>query len=222
MPRTDVAFQTSDGVTLRGWFFTPDDIPRDEKLPCLVTILGFSCVKEMIVPQIASRLTSKLPMACLVFDHRGFGCSDTLPGQARQEIIPAQQCSDVRDAITYCQMREEVDKDKIGLWGYSYGGGHALYVSAVDRRVKATISVAPTVDGWENFLRLVRIDIVEGMNQAFEADRISRAKGNSPICVPIVSADPNQPCGLPSRESYKFFSEWEVRSSWKNEVTLRR
>jgi hypothetical protein len=27
---------------------------------------------------------------------------------------------------------------------------------------------------------------------------------------------------LPTADSYKFFSEWEAKSAWKNEVTVRR
>jgi pimeloyl-ACP methyl ester carboxylesterase len=222
MTRTDVSFQTSDGVTLRGWFFAPETRSKDQKLPCLILAHGFTCVKEMGLDEVASRLTSALPLSCLVFDFRGFGSSDTLPGQPRLEVIPSLQCSDLRDAITFAQTKEGVDKDRIGLWGYSFSGGHVLYLGAVDRRVKAVISLAPMTDGWENFLRLARPDLVQQLNQGFEMDRISRAAGNPPAMLPVVSADPHGPCALPSRVSYEFFSAWEhEKSAWKNELTLR-
>lgn len=164
--REDISFQTSDGVTLRGWFYKPDN--ATSTLPCLVMAHGFSALKEMDLNTFAECFISKLSLSCLVYDNRGFGDSDTKEGQPRQEIIPAQQTSDYSDAITYAQTRSDVDKDKIGIWGSSYSGGHVLWVGAVDRRVKAVLCQVPCVDGWANFHRLIRPDFVGGMNQAFQ------------------------------------------------------
>ena len=187
MPRTDISFQTSDGVTLRGWVYKPDQNSIDTKIPCLILTHGLTCIKEMGLDHAAASLTSALPLICLVYDHRGSGSSDTLSTQPRGEALPWQQCTDLQDAITFAQTLEGVDKDKIGLWGYSYAGGHSLYVGASDRRIKAVLSLAPAVDGWENTLRLVRTDLVAGLNAAFEMDRLSRAAGNPAIMMPVVS-----------------------------------
>jgi hypothetical protein len=80
----------------------------------------------------AERFTSKLPLSCLVYDNHGFGSSDVKEGQPRHEIIPAVQCSNISDAITYTQSRFDVDANKIGMWGGLYSGGHVLWVGAVD------------------------------------------------------------------------------------------
>jgi cephalosporin-C deacetylase-like acetyl esterase len=95
MPRSDVDFKTSDGVTLRGWFYTPDS--PSGKVPCLVMSHGFSALKEMDLDAFAEYFTSKLPLTALVYDNRGFGDSDVAPGQPRSEILPPQQCSDMSD-----------------------------------------------------------------------------------------------------------------------------
>ena len=223
MSRTDVSFQTSDNVALRGWIFKPRNLAPGTKLPCLVLVHGYTCVKEMELSKVALSLVSALPLTCLVYDHRGFGASETLPGSPRQEVIPSQQCSDLRDALTYAQRRKEVNKDRIGVWGYSSGGGHALVVAAVDRRVKALITLAPFVDGWENFHIFAPPHVLPDMNQGFGADRINRAAGNPAMTLPVVAENPTSPCALHSPESFKYFSAWENDgSSWKNEVTLRR
>jgi cephalosporin-C deacetylase-like acetyl esterase len=167
MPREDIAFQTSDNVTLRGWFFTPE-APSTTPLPCLVISHGFTAVKEMLLDVIATRFTSSLPISCLVYDHRGFGSSDTLPSAPRQEIIPSLQCSDISDAITYAQSREDVNKGKIAIWGTALSGGHCLRVGAVDRRVKAVLSQVPVVNGWENALRLSQPGSVAVLNHLFQ------------------------------------------------------
>lgn len=141
MPRQDIEFKTQDHVTLRGWLYTPAvSNGASKKLPCLVMSHGWTALKEMALDDFAEAFSSKLPIAVLVFDHRGFGASDTAPNQPRFEIIPPLQTSDISDAITYAQSREEIDASKIGVWGSSYSGGHALYVAGVDKRVKACIS----------------------------------------------------------------------------------
>lgn len=136
MPHKDIEFKTSDNVTLRGWFYTPE-ASSGKKLPCLVMAHGFSALKEMDLNTFAEHFTSKLAISCLVYDNRCFGASD---GEPRHEIVPTLQMSDYSDAITYAQSREDVDPEKIGIWGSSYSGGHVLYVGAVDRRVKAVLS----------------------------------------------------------------------------------
>ncbi|KAH8693059.1 DltD N-terminal domain protein [Talaromyces proteolyticus] len=215
-----VAFQTSDDVTIRGWFFTPCS-SSSTPLPCLVMCHGFSALKEMDLNTFAEYFTSKLPISCLVFDHRGFGESDTKEGQPRYEIIPSQQTSDISDAITYAQSRSDVDADKIGLWGSSYSGGHALWVGATDKRIKVVLSQVPCVDGYSNFQRLIRPDFVANMNELFQKDRLERASGKPPGMLPVIDANPLNPSALPTPDSYDFFSTWAKKCDWQNKVTLR-
>lgn len=86
-----------------------------------------------------------------MYDNCGFGASDNHPSAPRLEIIPSLQCSDISDAITYAQGREDVNKEKIGIW-VQLRGGHVLWAGAADRRVKAVLSQVPMVSGWENFI----------------------------------------------------------------------
>ncbi|KAK4507182.1 hypothetical protein PRZ48_000916 [Zasmidium cellare] len=219
MPRKDIEFKTSDNVILRGWLFTPSS--SNGKLPCLVMAHGWSAVKEMDLDTFAEHFVSNLPITCLVYDNRGFGASDTAKDQPRHEIIPSLQMSDYSDAITYAQSLDEVDGTKIGIWGSSYSGGHVLYVGAADKRVKTVLSQMPLINGFENFVRLVRSDFVPGMIQMWEDDRKGRAAGKDPVVIPVVSNDPAGPSALPTPDSYEFFTAWEKKSSWKNEVTLK-
>jgi dienelactone hydrolase len=223
MSRTDIEFKTSDRVTLRGWFYTPLQ-PSSTKRPCVIISHGLSCIKEMGLDEVASRYIDELQLNVLVYDHRGFGTSDTSPHAPRQEVNTYQQASDLRDAITYAQLREEVDKDKIALWGYSLAAALSVYVAAIDKRVKAVIAVGPSLNGSEIVKRLAPPHALNAMQALFEADRIARAQGQEPIRVPIISNDPAVPGTLPSPESYQFFSQWENKegSTWKNELTVRR
>src|SRR4051794_36505114 len=93
--RTDIAFKTEDGVTLRGWHYLPD--AGRGRLPTIVMAHGFSAVKEMYLDRFAETFAAA-GLAAVVFDNRNFGASD---GEPRQEIDPWQQVRDYRDAITY-------------------------------------------------------------------------------------------------------------------------
>ncbi|MBG1245095.1 hypothetical protein F8R90_29240 [Nostoc sp. NZL] len=41
-------------------------------------------------------------------------------------MLPTEQHEDYRNAITWTQLQSEVDPERIGLWGFSYSGGHVL------------------------------------------------------------------------------------------------
>ncbi|KAH8657966.1 Alpha/Beta hydrolase protein, partial [Xylariales sp. PMI_506] len=218
--REDIAFQTSDNVTLRGWLYKPDESVA-ELLPCLIMCHGFSAVKEMDLDAFSDAFISKLPLACLVYDNRGLGDSDTREGQPRGEIIPAQQISDFSDAITCAQTLPGINKDKIGIWGSSYSGGHVLWIGAIDHRVKAVLSQTPMVDGWESFQRRIPADAVPVLFQLFEADRLGRMAGKEAAVLPVINSEITGEAMLPGPESFAFFDSRKGKSNWKNEVTLR-
>lgn len=141
MPRKEVSFKTTDRTTLRGHLFTPS-ANTGKLLPCLVMIHGWSCVQEMELPALAEQLTSALPIAVLTYDHRGFGASDAREGDPRREIVPAEQISDLNDAVTFVCGLEGMDPERVGVWGYSYGGGHAICAGAADPRVRVVVATA--------------------------------------------------------------------------------
>lgn len=59
-------------------------------------------------------------------------------------------------------------------------------------------------------------------NELIFKDRHGRMAGKDPVRIPVVDENPMNPSALPTADSYKFFTEWEKKSSWKNDVTLRR
>lgn len=216
--REDIEF-SSGGVTLRGWFYRPDGATGD--LPCVVLQHGFSATKEMHLDDYAEVFTAA-GLACLVYDHPGFGASDHNPAKPRLEIDPWEQVRGIQDAITYAQGRPEVDAGRIGVWGSSYGGANAYVVAAIDRRVKAVCGQVPLISGRRNFETLVRVDFWDATWQLLAADRAARARGEAPATLPVVLEDPAQQSALPTADSYEFFTGIAERAStWRNEVTVR-
>ena len=214
--RKDIAFNTTDGTTLRGWHYLPGG-PR--KHPTIVMAHGFSAVKEMYLDEYAEAF-AEAGLASLVYDNRNFGASD---GQPRQEIDPWLQVRDYSDAITFALSLEQTDAASIGVWGSSYSGGHVLVVAAIDRRVKCVVSQVPLISGSQGFRRLVRADFIGALETQLHADRANRAAGRAPTMVPVVAQDPTAPSALPTSDSYEWFTETaKARApSWRNEVTAR-
>ncbi|KAF4414803.1 N-terminal domain [Fusarium acutatum] len=166
MPVRKIEFETSDRVTLRGRLYTPQSFTG--KLPCLIMAPGFAGLRVMGLEAPAEYFTSKLPLACVAYDNRGFGESDTKEGEPIREVLPHLQISDYSDAITFAQSLPEIDSNKIGIWGSSYSGAHVLCVGAIDRRVKAVLSQVPLTSGWQNFHRAFRPGTISSLNQAFQ------------------------------------------------------
>ena len=215
--RNDIEFKTDDHVTLRGWLYTPDGTQGSD--PTIVMAHGYSAVKEMYLDSFAE-VFCDAGLAVLVYDNRNLGASD---GEPRGEIDPWRQINDYRDAITFAGTLSEVDKDRIGVWGSSYSGGHVIVVGALDRRVKCVVCQVPLISGLRNAKRLVRSDLLAVTRAAFDADREARYKGEPPVTLPVVAEDPSAPCALPTEDSLQFFKlVHESRApSWRNEVTLR-
>jgi uncharacterized protein len=214
--RENIEFD-AEGATLRGWFYRPDD--AGARVPCIVMSHGFSAIKEMHLDEYAE-VFCQAGLACVVYDNRGLGASDAAPGKPRQELDPWEQIRDYQHAITYAQVRPEVDAGRIGVWGSSYSAGHSYVVAAIDRRVKVVCGQVPLVSGRRAFETLVRIDFWQQTWELLAADRFARARGETAAMLPVVDADPTAQSALPTPDSYEFFSAYEG-TSWRNEVTLR-
>jgi hypothetical protein len=105
----------------------------------------------------------------IVFDYRGWGESDSrviLTGPApvkpaqyrkgqkftaevtevREVVDPFEQTTDWFNLINWAMGEPAVDKNRLGLRGSSYSGGHVLYVAAYEPRVKAFVSQVGAFD----------------------------------------------------------------------------
>lgn len=213
--RKDIAFD-AEGAVLRGWFYQPDTSAGP--VPTIVMAHGFSGVKEQYLDDFAAAFAAA-GMAAVVFDHRNFGASE---GEPRGEIDPIQQIRDYRHAITFARTLPEVDRERIGVWGTSYSGGHVLVVAAVDRRVRCVVSQVPTISGPTAAVRRVRGDLMPNLLAALDADREGRFAGEAPKRIPVVAENPAAPCALPGQDALRFFKQSAARASaWQNEITLR-
>jgi uncharacterized protein len=213
--RQDVSF-ASQGLTCRGWLYTPDGSQQGQRLPTIVMAHGFSAVKEMYLPHFAEQFVGA-GFAVLLFDYRHLGASE---GEPRGQLFPWDQIEDYRNAISFARQRPEVDGERIGIWGTSYSGGHVLVIGALDRRVKCVVAQVPLIDGWANVHRIAVDEDVAALLVALQQDREQRFSSGAVNYVPVVAQDRN--CALPTADSYRWFTETHqaMAPAWENRVTL--
>ncbi len=212
--RRDIEFK-ADGVMLRGWHYVPEGAGP---FPTVVMAHGYAGIKELYLNDYAE-LFCAAGLATIVYDHRNFGASE---GEPRLDINPWQQVEDYRHAISFARSLDSVDRERIGIWGSSYSGGHVLVVAAIDKRVKAVVSQVPLISGKQTFERLVIGTDFPGFLSMLQADREAQFSGEGPVRIPVFAEDPASPCALPGREGYDFFAQARSRiPHWENEVTLR-
>ncbi|QIQ01254.1 alpha/beta hydrolase [Streptomyces liangshanensis] len=213
--RRDVAFD-ADGTTLRGWFYPAAD-RQGAPGPAVVMTHGFSLVKEVYLDRFAERFAAS-GLSVLLYDHRNFGASDGTP---RQEIDPWRQIEDYRHALTFLSTLPEVDADRLGVWGTSYSGAHAVVVGATDLRVKAVVAQVPAMNGVETGWRRTPMAQIGDLGRAFAAERLARMSGE-PARTRPVAGDPSEGPVYTAPDALEFFlNDTAVAPSYRNEVTVR-
>ncbi|MCP4156593.1 MAG: alpha/beta fold hydrolase [bacterium] len=128
--RNDVSFY-SDGALVKGFLYIPDGMEEKERRPAIVLCHGFAGVKELLLPAYAEAFCNS-GFVVLAFDYRGFGESEGVAGK----LVPREQIVDIRCAVTYMQSLSQVDPERVGLWGTSFGGANAIVTASLDKRVK--------------------------------------------------------------------------------------
>jgi cephalosporin-C deacetylase-like acetyl esterase len=212
--RQDVEFTAEGGVMLRGWLFVPEGPGRH---PAITMAHGYAGVRDHGLERFA-RAFADDGFVVLLHDHRGFGASD---GEPRLDVDPWRQIADWRRAISYLESRPEVDPNRIGLWGTSYAGGHALVLGATDRRLRTVVAQVPTISGYEQGLRRIPPDGVAALEESFAEDERRQFRGEPLARQAIVSADPNVPASYRSQDAIDFYTQPTPHGVWQNNVTVR-
>jgi dienelactone hydrolase len=133
--RLDVAF-SSAGDECRGWLF----MPEAERPPLVILGHGLGATREFGLEPYARRFADA-GIAALAFTYRHFGDSG---GQPRQLLDIERQLADWAAAIAYARGLDGIDRERIALWGTSFGGGHVIEAAARDGAVAAVVSQCPS------------------------------------------------------------------------------
>jgi uncharacterized protein len=122
-PYEDVAFTTSDGLTLKGWYI------RSRNGAAVISFPGRAG------SQSRAKMLADHGYGVLLFDRRGEGESEGDPN-----ILGWQGERDIHAAVTFLQQQPDVDPQRIGGIGLSVGGEMMIEAAAESNALKAIVS----------------------------------------------------------------------------------
>lgn len=171
----------SEGTKLAGDIYLPDT-PADGPRPGLVLVGGYTYVKEVNGPAFAEAVIDA-GYAAIAFDFKGWGSSDG----PTNRLDPYGRVWDAHAALTILAERNDVDADRIGILGFSYGGATATWLAAVDPRVRCVANMI-TLGNGRRWMESVRsTDEVNALRARADKDRIVRAQTGASETAPIPS-----------------------------------
>jgi len=122
-PHEDVAFTTSDGLRLKGWY-----IPSRNRA-AVISFPGRASSQKR------AKLLARHGYGVLLFDRRGEGESEGDPNG-----FGWQGERDIHAAVAFLQSRPDVDPERIGGIGLSVGGEMMMEAAAESSALKAIVS----------------------------------------------------------------------------------
>jgi dipeptidyl aminopeptidase/acylaminoacyl peptidase len=149
----------SDGTRLSGVLLYPRDLAKGKTLPAIVLCNGWGGTKAFLMRTGIAPRFAAAGYVVINYDYRGWGDSDSrlvvrgnmprpdkdrrvaVKAQAIRELVdPLDQQADIDAAVSYVYGEPMVDRDRIGLWGTSFGGGHVIFRAAHDRRIACVVA----------------------------------------------------------------------------------
>jgi len=206
-PGRPIEFLSGEQILLRGWLRLP---AGSGPHPLVILAHGFGGLHTWHLPNIAATFVES-GFAALAFDYRNFGESDGTP---REEVDAPGQIVDWQSAITFATTLDEIDANRIGIWGTSHGGKNVLIVAAFDRRVRCVVAQCPAIDWGETvLLHQNNADQRQELMTALDEDRLTRFAGGEPTYVnlDVVGAGPRFLESLSPND----------RRTWPGRLTLR-
>ncbi len=170
----------SEGYKLQGDVYVPDDLAPGETRPGILLCHGYTGLKDLYLPETARALNDAGYVA-LALDYKGWGESEGPP----YRLTPYSRVTDAHAALTFLGLRPEVDADRMGLFGWSYGGATVVWLAAHDQRVKCVVSSVSPSHGarWlesvrtpEEWAELERRSVADRENRVLtgESERVPR------------------------------------------------
>ena len=138
MKRVHITFPVGD-ITLEGvWHLPEGSGPFPAVIVCHPHPLYGGNMSNNVVFGVCQALAQQA-IAALRFNFRGVGKSGGEFGGGAAEQV------DVKAALAFALSTPNIDPKRIGLAGYSFGGGVALPVAAQDERIKMLALVSPAL-----------------------------------------------------------------------------
>jgi len=143
------SFKTSENVQLNGWMVKPTDFDANKKYPVLQVQYSGPNSQQVLdkwsVDWEYYLATKGFVVVCV--DGRGTGARGTDFRKCTYGKLGFLETKDQVETAKYLAQQTFIDKDRIGIWGWSYGGSMTLWSMSTGEKIfKAGIAVAPVTD----------------------------------------------------------------------------
>jgi dipeptidyl-peptidase-4 len=148
-------FTTSDGISLNGWMLKPSDFDPHKKYPVLFTIYGGPGSQTVLnswgTVSSWNQMLAQNGIIIVSVDNRGTGARGEEFKKCTYMELGKYETLDQIEAAKYLASLPFVDKTRIGMWGWSFGG--YLTLSCLTKGAEyfsVGVAVAP-VTNWKYY-----------------------------------------------------------------------
>lgn len=143
------SFTTSENVKLNGWMLKPTNFDPTQKYPVLQVQYSGPNSQQVVdswkIDWEYYLATQGYVVVCV--DGRGTGSRGAEFRKCTYQQLAILETKDQVETARYLGKQSFIDKDRIGIWGWSFGGTMTLFcMTTGDKVFKAGISVAPVTD----------------------------------------------------------------------------
>ena len=146
-------FKTSEGVELNGWMVKPKDFNPSKKYPVIMYQYGGPGNQQVLNQwgigmsgngAILEQYLAQQGYVCVCVDNRGTGGRGAAFEKCTYLRLGELEARDQVETAIWLGQQSYVDKERIGIWGWSYGGWNTLMSMSEGRPVfKAGVAIAP-------------------------------------------------------------------------------
>ena len=147
------AFTTSEGVTLNGWMVKPANFDAGKRYPAVMYQYGGPGNQQvadrwnigmMGQGALLEQYLCQQGFLCVCVDNRGTGGRGAEFEKCTYQKLGQLEARDQVEAALWLGQQSYVDKDRIAIWGWSFGGFNTLMAMSEGRDVfRAGITIAP-------------------------------------------------------------------------------
>ena len=203
----------SGGLNCEGRLYLPKGI---KKPPVIIMAYGFGAEMDFGIPAYAEEF-AKNGYAAFIFNYRYYGGSE---GEPKHFISQKKQLEDWNSAIEFVRSLDQVDAERICIWGCSFSGGHVFVMAALNRSVKGFISTVPFIDSMF-IVKISGMKKVFKINIAAYRDLFRSLLRKEPFNIPVIGR-PDEFAILNTPECYDGYrSMIPENSAWENVLPAR-
>ena len=146
-------FKTSEGVTLNGWMVKPADFNPSKQYPVIMYQYGGPGNQQVLNQwgigmsgngALLEQYLCQQGYICVCVDNRGTGGRGAEFEKCTYLRLGELESRDQVETAIWLGQQAYVDKNRIGIWGWSYGGWNTLMSMSEGRPVfKAGVAIAP-------------------------------------------------------------------------------